>query len=360
VALAQQAAYAVVESLPEPLARALQGLGAALSEHFQRQPLAVGPLLAFHFALQRFVKLADSLGEHSLFEVQQDPSTAADGVAALDTAAQAHALGEPSVTFTLRNVVPARFLRQRLKALHSVTLFSATLGPHRYAIDLLGLPEDTAWLDVPPVFPPENLRVRVARTVSTRYAHRTQSLDSLVDVIERQFDAHVGNYLAFFSSFEYLQRAAGRLALRRPDIPQWQQAPASDAAARQDFLQRFTVGGRGLGFAVLGGIFAEGVDLPGSRLIGAFIATLGLPPVSPVQLQVQARLARTFGADAGYADLVPAMQKVVQAAGRVLRTPQDRGWLWLLDDRYAQPGVARLLPPWWGLSDPGEQAARAA
>ena len=360
LAHAQQAAYAVVETLPEPLARALQALGAALSEHFQRQPLAVGPLLAFHFALQRFVKLADSLGEHSLFDVQQGPPPAAGTAASADTAALSQGLGQPDATFTLRNVVPARFLRQRLKALHSVTLFSATLGPHRYAIDLLGLPEDTAWLDVPPLFPAEHLRVQVARAVSTRYAHRTHSLDALVDVIERQFDAHGGNYLAFFSSFEYLQCAAGRLALRRPDIPQWQQAPASDAAARQGFLGRFTPGGRGVGFAVLGGIFAEGVDLPGSRLIGAFIATLGLPPVSPVQLQVQARLARTFGADAGYADLVPAMQKVVQAAGRVLRTPQDRGWLWLLDDRYAQPGVARLLPHWWGLSSPGEQAARTA
>jgi Rad3-related DNA helicase len=118
-------------------------------------------------------------------------------------------------------------------------------------------------------------------------------------------------------------------------------------AARRGFLDRFVEGGRGIGFAVLGGAFAEGVDLPGTRLIGAFIATLGLPPVSPLQDQVRERLDAMFGADHGYADLVPGMQKVVQAAGRVLRSVDDRGWVWLLDRRYRRPEVRALLPAWW-------------
>ena len=121
------------------------------------------------------------------------------------------------------------------------------------------------------------------------------------------------------------------------------------AGARADFLARFAPGGQGIGFAVLGGVFAEGVDLPGTRLIGAFIATLALPPVSPLQTAAAARLDTLFGPGHGDADLVPAMQRVVQAAGRVLRTPEDRGWLWLLDDRYRRPEVVALLPGWWGL-----------
>ena len=116
------------------------------------------------------------------------------------------------------------------------------------------------------------------------------------------------------------------------------------AEARQGFLGRFAAGGRGIGFAVLGGVFAEGVDLPGSLLIGAFIATLGLPPVSVTQDHIQARLGKLFGADHGYADRVPAMRKVVRAAARVLRTPQDREWLWLLDVRYGRRDVSALLP----------------
>ena len=122
-----------------------------------------------------------------------------------------------------------------------------------------------------------------------------------------------------------------------------------NAGARADFLARFRPDGQGVGFAVLGGVFAEGVDLPGSLLIGAFIATLGLPPVSVTQDHMQARLDKLFGAGHGYADMVPAKQRVVQAAGRVLRTPEDRGWLWLLDDRYLRAEVIELLPPWWHL-----------
>jgi len=192
--------------------------------------------------------------------------------------------------------------------------------------------------------------VRVAEGISTRFAHRDRSLQRLVDVIGRQFDQHPGNYLAFFSSFDYLDKAASMLAARRSDIPQWRQERRMSADARGEFLARFRQQGQGIGFAVLGGVFAEGVDLPGSLLIGAFIATLGLPPVSVTQDHIQARLDKLFGANHGYADMVPAMQRVVQAAGRVLRTPEDRGWLWLLDDRYRRADVIELLPPWWHLA----------
>jgi DNA excision repair protein ERCC-2 len=172
-------------------------------------------------------------------------------------------------------------------------------------------------------------------------------LDRLVTIMAQQFDAQRGNYLAFFSSFEYLEQAANQLASVRPDLPQWRQDRRMNPLERQTFLARFTPEGQGIGFAVLGGVFAEGVDLPGSLLIGAFVATLGLPPITATQESMQARLEKLFGANPGYADLVPAMQKVVQAAGRVLRTPQDRGWLWLLDERYARAEVRQLLPAWW-------------
>ena len=133
-----------------------------------------------------------------------------------------------------------------------------------------------------------------------------------------------------------------------PELPQWRQDRRMALAARQNFLARFEPQGQGVGFAVLGGVFAEGVDLPGSLLIGAFVATLGFAARHPgADANASTFLNKLFGEDQGYADLVPAMQKVVQAAGRVLRTPQDRGWLWLLDERYRRPGVRALLPPWW-------------
>lgn len=120
-------------------------------------------------------------------------------------------------------------------------------------------------------------------------------------------------------------------------------------AQRGEFLARFTPDGSGLGLAVLGGPFAEGIDLPGTRLIGAFIATLGLPQVNPVNEQIMQCVQANLGPGQGYdyTYLVPGLHKVVQAAGRVIRTPQDLGVVWLMDDRFQRPQVRALLPAWW-------------
>jgi len=100
-------------------------------------------------------------------------------------------------------------------------------------------------------------------------------------------------------------------------------------------------------FAVLGGAFAEGIDLPGQRLIGAFIATLGLPQINPINEAMLQRMSTLFATGYDYTYLYPGLQKVVQAAGRVIRTPADRGSLYLIDDRFARPKVRALLPKWW-------------
>jgi len=98
---------------------------------------------------------------------------------------------------------------------------------------------------------------------------------------------------------------------------------------------------------VLGGEFGEGIDLPGTRLIGTFIATLGMPQVNPVNEQLRARMDALYGAGFDYTYLIPGLRKVVQAAGRVIRTERDRGVVHLLDDRFARAEVRALLPAWW-------------
>ena len=373
LARAQPADYhAFTEDVPEPLADALQLVNATLGEYMQNHPLETGPLMLFYFETLSLQRVLDKFGPHSLCDLQRSAITPrADklskprpagpvNLSLLDDPEPLPAFTQPhdddadddsahadlDVLLSIRNIVPGFFLKPRFEGLSSVTLFSATLGPPEYQRDLLGLPEDTAWIDVPAPFPPEHLTVRIA-PLSTRYEDRDASLDALVAVLARQFEEAPGNYLAFFSSFDYLDKAAARLALRHPHLPQWSQSRSMGDGARRAFLDRFVEGGRGIGFAVLGGAFAEGVDLPGTRLIGAFIATLGLPPVSPLQDQVRERLDTMFGADHGYADLVPGMQKVVQAAGRVLRSVDDRGWVWLLDRRYRRADVRALLPAWW-------------
>ncbi|MNV63171.1 ATP-dependent DNA helicase DinG [compost metagenome] len=136
---------------------------------------------------------------------------------------------------------------------------------------------------------------------------------------------------------------------RHPQVPIWLQTPRMDEPGRAAFLARFTEAGQGVGFAVLGGAFSEGVDLPGRRLIGAFIATLGLPQVNPVNENMKRAMDLRYGEENGYdyTYLYPGLQKVVQAAGRVIRTEQDVGTVHLIDDRYRRAKVRGLLPGWW-------------
>jgi Rad3-related DNA helicase len=238
-------------------------------------------------------------------------------------------------------------------------LFSATLTPWNFYADMLGLPDDTAWLDVAAPFRPEQLSMRIATHVSTRYPHRTRSLVPIAHIIATQYAAAPGNYIAFFSSFDYLEQAAGEFASMHPDVPTWHQGRRMGELEREAFLARFLVDGRGVGFAVLGGSFAEGIDLVGTRLIGAFVATLGLPQFNPVNEELRRRLAGRFGAGYDYTYLFPGIRKVVQAAGRVIRTGSDIGTVHLIDDRFARPEVLRLLPNWWRVETTSEYAAGA-
>jgi len=328
----QVAPYQAYATRPDKLLQALSLCISAMGDYFNDHPESLaGELQAFYFEALQFAKVAELFNEHFIFDISK------------------HSLGgkRSRSTLCLRNVVPAEFIRPRLTAARSSVLFSATLSPRHYYADLLGLPADTAWVDVESPFKAEQLRVRIVDEISTRFVHRQASLEPIVDLIASQFAQQPGNYLAFFSSFDYLQQVAQLLALRHPAIALWLQARGMAEAERQAFLDQFTQHSQGIGFAVLGGAFGEGIDLPGSRLIGAFIATLGLPQLNPVNEQMKLRMGAIFGAGYDYTYLYPGIQKVVQAAGRVIRSEHDRGVVMLIDDRFGQPQVRQLLPRWW-------------
>lgn len=337
--------YQVLDGLPDKLLQALQSAVSAITEHLAAFAVPLDPALQdFYFAALQFGRLAESFGEHSLFDVTRDMQ-----------------LGHTRDTLLcIRNVVPAPFLGPRFGFAHSTTLFSATLSPWNYFADLLGMPADTAWIDVDSPFTASQLDVHVAHGISTRYQQRAASLAPIAALMARQYRERPGNYLAFFSSFDYLAQAADRFERENPDIPVWRQARRMSEPDRADFLARFVEGGRGVGFAVLGGSFGEGVDLPGERLIGAFVATLGLPQVNPVNEQLRQRMQAMFGAGYDYTYLYPGMQKVVQAAGRVIRTERDRGVVWLIDDRFGRPEVLDLLPRWWHVAGASADATRTS
>lgn len=330
----QVAPYQAYASRPDKLLQALNLCTSALGDYFNDHPEALsGDLQAFYFEALQFTKVAELFNEHFIFDISK------------------RQLGgkRSSSTLCLRNVVPAEFIRPRLTAARSSVLFSATLSPRHYYADLLGLPADTAWVDVESPFKAEQLHVRIVGDISTRFVHRQASLAPIVELIARQFARQPGNYLAFFSSFDYLQQVAQLLAETHPRIPLWQQSRGMAEAERQGFLDQFTEHSQGVGFAVLGGAFGEGIDLPGTRLIGAFIATLGLPQLNPVNEQIKLRMAAIFGAGYDYTYLYPGIQKVVQAAGRVIRSQHDRGVVMLMDDRFGEGRVRQLLPRWWAI-----------
>jgi Rad3-related DNA helicase len=320
---AQTKPYAVIDKLPAALLSVLQQVVSRLTDLAVEQLDRLNvDLERFHFAAMRFCRLAEAFGEHSLFDVS-------------------------GTTLCIRNVVPAPFIKGRLGAAQVSVLFSATLSPPGFYRDMLGLPENALWLDVPSPFRAEQLEVRVVSRISTRWRQRSDSLIPICSLIAGQYAERPGNYLAFVSSFEYLRSLFEVFAQSCPEILIWRQHPRMHELQRQEFIARFRVGGRGIGFAVLGGAFAEGVDLPGERLIGAFIATLGLPQFNAVNDAMAQRLQAMFGTGHEYTYLYPGLQKVAQAAGRVIRSTQDRGTLHLIDERYARPDVWRQLPSWW-------------
>ncbi|NML17608.1 ATP-dependent DNA helicase [Azohydromonas caseinilytica] len=328
---APQPPYRVLDGMPVKFVEALQLAASAVLAQLADEPGRPDPaLLDFAFDALHFARLAAAFGPHALLDLHTDGR---------------------HQRLCLRNVVPAPHLQPRLAAAQSVTLFSATLRPPHHHIRLLGLPEDTLQLEVEAPFTAEQLRVRVARRLSTRWRHREASLARIVAIMGAQYDERPGNYLAFFSSYGYLRQVAERFAAERPDIPTWTQARGMSEAEQAAFIECFTEGGRGVGFAVLGGAFSEGIDLAGERLIGAFVATLGLPQVNPVNEQFRERLQAQFGAGFDHAYLYPGLQKVVQAAGRVIRGPEDRGVLHLLDERFDWAEVRALLPGWWRVGE---------
>ena len=324
------ARYRVLDGIPDALTGALSEFISNASRLLaESRDEFAADLQQFYFDAISYTRLADVFGPHSMIDVTLD---------------------EPDTTrLAIRNIVPAPFLKPRFEAAHGAVIFSATLNPPEYYRDLLGLPETAPWLDVPSPFAPEQLSVRIASHVSTQFNRREASLAPIVELIAAQYREQPGNYLAFFSSFDYLERTIALLRLSHPQLPVWAQERRMDEASRAGFLDRFAASGSGVGFAVLGGVFSEGIDLPGQRLIGAFVVTLGIPQLNPVNDEMQKRMDALFGAGYQYTYLYPGLRKVVQAAGRVIRHRDDRGVVVLIDPRYARPEVQALLPAWWAI-----------
>lgn len=259
----------------------------------------------------------------------------------------------PSPRLKIVCLDPAPQLREVNREFYAVIAMSATLSPMEFYRDVLGFERETQLLALPSPFPPEHRKVLIVPQVSTTYRQRAGSLPAIARIIEEAIAVRPGNYFAFFPSFEFLREVAGLLS--PPEYEILIQNPYMPDHQRTALLERLKENGRAhLVLAVQGGLFAEGVDYPGELAVGAIVVGPGLPKVSFEQELMRNYYEENCSQGFEYAYLYPGMNRVVQSAGRVIRTETDRGVILLLDRRFTYENYTRLLPRDWYDSSPEE------
>ena len=244
---------------------------------------------------------------------------------------------------------PACLLRQALARGKAAVFFSATLTPMNYYRALLGGCEEDPLLQLPSPFPPEHLAVLVQDRIRTHFKARAESLPDVVEAIATLVAGRRGNYLAYFPAYQYLSAVQEQFHAQHPGVQILVQRPGMSEADREAFLAAFAADHKVtlLGFAVMGGVFGEGIDLVGDRLIGAIIVGVGLPQLCAERDLIRDYFEQKLGAGFDYAYTFPGMNRVLQATGRVIRSETDRGIVLLVDTRFSEPRYGRLFPAWW-------------
>lgn len=316
----------VMEDPPEKLIKSLAILSKELDPFLgkEKNHKDYEEILQFYFKIQAFRRISQLYSEsyRCLFYME-----------------------EGKISCKLLCIDLAEHFSQLFKRARSSVLFSATLSPMDYYIDSLTR-EKPYRLHLDSPFNEDNLSLTVMAAVSTRYRDRSRTLEDLVKSIESFTQAKSGNYLIFFPSYRYMLDAY-KLYEDRNFGETVVQAPAMSEKSRAEFLDAFEFGGSKVGFAVLGGIFAEGIDLVGNSLIGVAIVSVGLPGFGLERNTIRDYYDIKSGIGYDYAYKFPGMNKVLQAAGRVIRTEDDRGAVLLIDDRFTDHQYREIMPSHW-------------
>lgn len=239
---------------------------------------------------------------------------------------------------------------------HSSVFFSATLQPCEYFRKLIcspGKEYDTDFLILPSPFPSENLWVGAITGISVKYSNRSSTLSDVAKVVLTAVSQKKGNYLIYSPSFEYMESlhgiVTGTAQVEGLDIIR--QGSNMNEKQRNMFIEEFKKKrNKGLlAFAVIGGIFAEGIDLVGENLSGAIIIGTGIPPNNTFNEILKDYYSFVFGNGYDFAYRFPGFNRVLQAAGRVIRTENDRGFVLIIDERYNLPEYKALFPSEWNM-----------
>lgn len=241
----------------------------------------------------------------------------------------------------------SKALEEAYESFHRVVAFSATLKPFDYYLKLSGINSaETHCAEFGSPFPPSNRKLLVIPQISTKYSARERNYGKIRDCIERIVNLKPGNYFVFFPSFDFMERV-----FHLVELPQFQmlkqeremKLPAIKEVLAVLHSRRYPT----IVFAVQGGVFSEGVDYPGESLIGALIVGPALPSYDLEREILREYFEKKFGSGFDYAYTYPAMAKVIQSAGRVIRSPTDRGLIVLMDQRFVQSSYVETMPKDW-------------
>lgn len=318
----------VIEDEPDDLSDIIRGLVSKLDPFLAREKdhESYETILQLYFKLVNFLKISElyDRGYRTIFTLDE----------------------EEMIVFKLLCIDTSEKFREVLERARSGVFFSATLTPMDFYQKLLGGREGDYRLHLDSPFEDEKLFLG-ALSVSTRYKNRTSSVQPICKVIEEVVGVKEGNYIVFFPSYFYMDMVYKKFAGSNPDLRTLVQDRGMSEADRLDFIRDFEAGQGLVGFAVLGGVFSEGIDLAGDSLIGSIIVSVGLPGLSFERGVIRDFFNEEDYKGFEYAYQYPGMNKVLQAAGRVIRTEEDRGLVVLIDDRYLERSYRRLMPKHW-------------
>lgn len=244
---------------------------------------------------------------------------------------------------------PSILLSESIKKAKAAVFFSATLTPINYFKEILGGSEDDYIIRLESPFLLKNREILIANRVSTKYRYREKSYLTIALYIKTVIDNKKGNYIIFFPSYKYMLDVYEVFKEKYPDINTLIQDASMIEEERELFLKEFKEDNKNtmIAFAVLGGIFSEGIDLKYNRLIGTIIISVGLPKVCLEQDIIMNYFNKKDKKGFKYAYMYPGMNKVLQAAGRVIRTEKDKGVIVLIDERFSELEYRSLFPKEW-------------
>ncbi|HEX9163190.1 MAG TPA: ATP-dependent DNA helicase, partial [Thermoanaerobaculia bacterium] len=292
------------------------------------------PLIDFYFKLVKFTNLLSEDGDEFAHIIEQTP----DGL---------------KLKIFCKD--PSRFLGRIFDSAHATIALSATLEPFDFYRKTLGFPNDrTTEISLPSPFPRENRKIVVVPEVDTTFKQRANHYDRIATIVADVADASEGNYLALFPSYAFLREVADRLPPTRKNV-MVQRADMTDYERNAILTILRDRPKRGnLILGVSGGMYAEGVDYQGDMLSGVMVVGPALPSVSFEQELLKHYYDEQYGAGFEFAYLIPGMTRVVQSAGRVIRSETDVGVIALFCRRFTQEMYTRYFPSDWYSESPRE------